>query len=162
LVRASQKRSQEAAPVARADLGIACIVSRYHEEVTGAMRDSALRTLAEGGVPAANVRVIEAPGTFELPILAQAAAPWFDAVLCFGLVLKGETEHDRHIAAACAQGLMRVALDAEVPVLFGVLTCATLEQAQRRSRSEAEGGLDKGREVALAALATLDALEALS
>lgn len=162
MFRASQKRSSEAPRAEREDLAIVCVVSRYHAEVTGAMCESALRTLKEGGVPEENVRVVEAPGAFELPILAQAAAGEADAVLCFGLVLKGETEHDRHIAEACAQGLTRVALDAEIPVLFGVLTCATLEQALRRSRSRTDGGLDKGREVALAALETLDALEALS
>jgi 6,7-dimethyl-8-ribityllumazine synthase len=103
---------------------------------------------------------VRAPGTFELPILAYHAASQFDvaAVLCFGLVLKGETEHDRYIATACATGLMEVGLKTEKPVLFGVLTCSTLEQAQRRARRESEGGLDKGREVARAALDTLAAL----
>lgn len=139
------------------------MVSGYHEEITGGMLASALETLAEAGLPAAGVRVVRAPGTYELPLLAQALARRtdVDAVLCFGLVLKGETEHDRYIAAACADGLMRVALDAEKPVLFGVLTCATLAQAKRRARRAAQGGLDKGREVAEAALAVLAEVSAI-
>lgn len=141
---------------------LACVLSRYHEEITGAMLASALETLEEAGVARAAVLVVHAPGAFELPLVASRLAQRSDvaAVLCFGLVLKGETEHDRHIAAACSQGLMRVALENDKPVLFGVLTCAELEQARRRAQRASEGGLDKGREVALAALDALAALEA--
>jgi 6,7-dimethyl-8-ribityllumazine synthase len=161
MTRARPKRPVPARPLARGKR-LACAVSSYHEDVTGAMLESALATLAEGGIRRAEVRVVRAPGAFELPIVAQRLAARADvaAVLCFGLVLKGETEHDRHIAAACAEGLMRVALEHAKPVLFGVLTCATLEQARRRALPEARGGLDKGREVALAALDVLAALEA--
>jgi len=139
------------------------VVSGYHADVTGGMLESALATLAAAGLPRARVDVVEAPGTFELPLLAQRAARRREvlAVLCFGLVLKGETEHDRYIAAACADGLMRVALECDKPVLFGVLTCGTLAQAQRRARRASEGGLDKGREVALAALGALAALQTI-
>jgi len=158
MTRAQTKRTEpvQLPPSAR----LACVVSSYHQELTGAMLASALATLEEHGVARARVEVVEAPGAFELPLVAQRLAerPEVAAVLCFGLVLKGETEHDRHIAAACAQGLIRVGLDSGKPVLFGVLTCATLEQARRRARRESEGGLDKGREVALAALGALAAL----
>ena len=76
---------------------IACVVSAYHADLTGRMLESALDTLAAAGLARSRVDVIEAPGTFELPVLARAAARRRDvlAVLCFGLVLKGETEHDR-------------------------------------------------------------------
>jgi 6,7-dimethyl-8-ribityllumazine synthase len=153
----------KAAPRPRPTCRLACVVSGYHEEITGGMLASALETLEEAGLPPTRVRVVRAPGTYELPLLAQALARRrdVDAVLCFGLVLKGETEHDRYIAAACADGLLRVALDERKPVLFGVLTCATLAQAQRRARRAAQGGLDKGREVAEAALATLAELDAI-
>lgn len=150
----------QAAPRLPQKSRLACVVSGYHEEITGAMLASALDTLAAAGIARARIQVVRAPGTFELPILAQALAEQSSvaAVLCFGLVLKGETEHDRYIAAACAEGLMRVALDCEKPVLFGVLTCATLAQAKRRARRASAGGLDKGREVAEAALAALASL----
>ncbi len=155
-----------AKPAARPSLPdgarLACVVSSYHAEVTGAMLASALETLAEAGLGRERVQVLEAPGTFELPLIAQRLAARADvaAVLCFGLVLKGETEHDRYISAACSQGLMEVALRHDKPVLFGVLTCATLAQAERRARRAHEGGLDKGREVAQAALGALAALQA--
>lgn len=141
----------------------ACVVSGYHADVTGRMLDSAVETLAAAGIARTRIERIEAPGTFELPLLARAAARRRDvlAVLCFGLVLKGETEHDRYIAAACADGLMRVALESGKPVQFGVLTCATRAQAEKRARRASEGGLDKGREVAEAALAALAALQTL-
>lgn len=160
MTRAQAKRI-EAARLPR-DQRLACVVSTYHEEITGAMLDSALATLGEHGIERERIEVVRAPGAFELPLVARclAARPEVAAVLCFGLVLKGETEHDRYIAEACAQGLMRVALDTGTPVLFGVLTCATLGQAERRARREADGGLDKGREVARAALGALAALAA--
>ncbi len=140
---------------------IACAVSTYHEDVTSGMLTSALETLAEAGIGRDSVLVVPSPGSFELPLVARRLAerPDVSAVLCFGLVLKGETEHDRHIAQACAHGLMQAALETDTPILFGVLTCSTLEQARARARREVEGGLDKGREVALAALEVLSALD---
>jgi len=127
-----------------------------------AMLSSALETLTAAGVARDSVEVVPVPGAFELPIVARRLAARSDiaAVLCFGLVLKGATEHDRYISEACAQGLMQVALETDTPILFGVLTCATIAQAQERARRESEGGLDKGREVALAALEVLAALRA--
>lgn len=165
--RARVKRKPSArATRARLPTGkrIACVLSTYHEDVTSAMLSSALETLAAAGIGRESVQVVAAPGAFEMPVVAQRLCARKDvaAVLCFGLVLKGETEHDLYISQACAQGLMRVALESETPVLFGVLTCATLEQAARRARRESDGGLDKGREVALAALEVLSALEAAS
>jgi 6,7-dimethyl-8-ribityllumazine synthase len=148
-------------PAVARDAKLACVVSEYHAEITDAMRASALAYLEEQGFGAERVLLLTAPGTFELPVIARALAERAEvvAVLCFGLVLKGETEHDRYIAEACAQGLMRVALESGKPVLFGVLTCGTLAQAERRARRASEGGLDKGREVARAALAALAALQ---
>ena len=99
-------------------------------------------------------------GRFELPVIAQhlACRRDVDAVLCFGLILKGETEHDRYLASAVSHGLMRVSLEEMKPVLFGVLTCSDLSQAEARARRRAAGGLDKGAEVARAAVEALNAL----
>ncbi len=141
---------------------IACAVSTYHEDITGEMLASALEALSELGVQRESVLVVPCPGAFELPIVALRLARRKDvvAVLCFGLVLKGETEHDRYISEACALGLTEVALETDTPVLFGVLTCANLAQARERARRESAGGQDKGRAVALAALEVLSALHA--
>ncbi|MCZ6596558.1 MAG: 6,7-dimethyl-8-ribityllumazine synthase [Planctomycetota bacterium] len=145
----------------RPGVRIAAVVSTYHHDVTGTMLDSAADTLEAAGLAPGSLHEILVPGSFEMPLVAGRLARRadVDAVLCFGLVLKGETEHDRYIAAAVSEGLMRVALDADKPVLFGVLTCSTLEQARARARREVDGGLDKGREVARAAIALLAALE---
>lgn len=140
---------------------IVSVVSTYHGELTGAMHASAYETFRAAGWAAEDLELLWVPGSFELPLAAQECARRADvaAVLCFGLILKGETTHDETIAAATAHGITQVGLDARKPVLFGVLTCQTLEQAQARARTAAEGGHDKGAEVANAALAMLAALQ---
>jgi len=141
---------------------IAAIVSRYHGELTGAMLRSARAELEAAGLEAGSLVELTAPGAFELPVIASELARRedIDAVLCFGLVLKGETEHDRHIARAVAHGLVEIGLRERKPVLFGVLTCNTIEQARARALSAREGGQqDKGREVAKAAVEALGALD---
>jgi 6,7-dimethyl-8-ribityllumazine synthase len=139
---------------------IAAVVSRYHPEITGSMFDSARATLIAAGLAPGDLLRLDAPGSFELPVLAQRMALRrdVDAVLCFGLILKGETEHDRYLASAVSHGLMRVALEEMKPVLFGVLTCSDLAQAETRARPRAAGGLDKGAEVARAAVEAINAL----
>src|SRR5262245_172353 len=162
MTRAQQRSHTAPAPPLPPGARIACAVSTYHEDVTGEMLSSALEALSELGVERESVLVVPCPGAFELPLVARRLAQRKDvvAVLCFGLVLKGETEHDRYISEACAHGLTQVALETDTPVLFGVLTCANLAQARERARPENEGGQDKGREVALAALESLAALRA--
>ena len=139
---------------------IASVVSTYHHDVTGGMVESARDTLLAAGLAPTDFLEYRVPGAFELPLVAKrlAARPEVAAVLAFGLVLKGETEHDRHIAGAVANGLMQASLDMDTPILFGVLTCSNLEQARARARRSADGGLDKGREVARAAANVLSAL----
>lgn len=141
---------------------VGAVVSRYHGELTGAMLRSARAELEAAGLAPEALVELSAPGAFELPVIASELARRedIDAVLCFGLVLKGETEHDRHIARAVAHGLVEISLRERKPVLFGVLTCNTLEQARARALSPAEGGeQDKGREVARAAIEALGALD---
>ena len=141
---------------------IGVVVSRYHAELCDAMLESAWRELSARGLAQEDLLVLRAPGAFELPLLARRLAIRDDvaAVLCLGLVLKGETSHDRHVAEAAARGILRVSLDTDKPVLFGVLTCDTLEQARQRAHTREEGGEhDKGREVARACIEVLAELE---
>jgi 6,7-dimethyl-8-ribityllumazine synthase len=141
---------------------IGIVVSRFHADLTGAMLESARAELALSGIGAENVLTVWVPGAFELPLVARALAQRVDveAVLCLGLILKGETDHDRYVAQGVVQGLVQAGLETDKPVLFGVLTCATLEQARARALSRERGGReDKGREVARAALETLAALD---
>lgn len=142
---------------------IGCVVSRFHADLTGAMAASARAELEGAGLADGDWIEVDAPGAFELPLVARRLAVREDvaAVLAFGLVLKGETTHDVYIAQATAQGLMSVALQTDKPVLFGVLTCNTLEQARARALPPEAGGThDKGREVARAARGALAAMEA--
>lgn len=154
--------STPAAQTARLPRGtrIAAVVSGYHAELTGRMLESARDVLVAAGLAKSALRVVSAPGSFELPLVAQALAARkeIDAVLCFGLVLRGETSHNEHIARAAADGILRVSLETKKPVLFGVLTCDDLAQAKARAARASEGGLDKGAEVARAAIETLAVL----
>ena len=147
---------------ARPGVRVGCVVSRFHGDLTERMLASATRELVASGVAPDDILVVHVPGAFELPLVVQRLANRVDVdcVLALGLVLKGETNHDEHIARAVADGLGEVARMTDTPVLFGVLTCATLEQARARALPADEGGThDKGREVARAALAVLRALD---
>lgn len=141
---------------------VAAAVSSYHAELCGAMLESARRELRQRGLQEENLIVVDVPGAFELPIVAQRLAMRedIDAVLAFGLILKGQTPHDVYISHATCEGLMKAGLDTGTPVLLGVLTCNTLEQARSRALSPEAGGVeDKGREVAIAAAEVIHALE---
>lgn len=143
---------------------IGAVSSSYHGELTAQMLASARAELLAAGLAAEDLLVAEAPGTFEIPLLARALAlrEGVAAVMCFGLVLKGETSHDFHIASSVSHALQDVALSTDKPILFGVLTCDTLEQAQARALPAAQGGeLDKGREVARAVVAALASRKAI-
>jgi len=154
--------SDSHAPQLRPGVRVAAVVSSYHRELCRAMADSAKQELVAAGLEPAAYLELDAPGAFELPVIAAELARRedVDAVLCFGLVLKGETEHDRHISRAVAHGLVDIGREQRKPVLFGVLTCNTLEQARARALPPSAGGQhDKGREVACAALGALAALD---
>jgi len=105
------------------------------------------------------------PGSFELPLAADqlAATGRYAAVLCLGAIIKGETSHDRHIAAAAAAGIEAAGRRHGLPVIFGVLTCDTLAQAMARAGGDAADGFDgnKGAESAAAAVEMVGLLEAI-
>ena len=118
------------------DLRIAVIVSRFNERVTGALLKGCLERLSALGVREKNVRTAWVPGAFELPLAAMKTARVSgvraDAIVCLGAVIRGGTPHFDDVCAECARGIMRVGLSTDVPVIFGVLTCDTLEQALER------------------------------
>jgi 6,7-dimethyl-8-ribityllumazine synthase len=129
----------------------AVIVSRFNPEVTGALRDGARAALREAGAADADVEELDVPGAFELPQAARLAAETarFDAVVCLGCVIRGETPHFEYISTAVAHGIMEAAGDTGVPIAFGVLTTDTQAQAEARA---GEGRDNKGREAAAAAI----------
>jgi 6,7-dimethyl-8-ribityllumazine synthase len=129
----------------------AIVVSRYNEVVTRKLLDGAVQTLTSRGVQDDAIDVAWVPGAWEIPLAASrfARSGGFAAVLCLGAVIRGETTHDQHINRQVSLSLGRIALDHGVPVLFGVLTCNSLEQAIRRAGG---GAGNKGVECAEAAL----------
>jgi 6,7-dimethyl-8-ribityllumazine synthase len=117
-------------------------------------------TLREHGVVGDDAPVLRVPGAFELPVVAKrlAESGEWDAVICLGAVIRGDTPHFDYVAGECAAGLARVALDTGVPVVFGVLTTDDLDQALARAGG-AEG--NKGAEAAATALETAALLRSL-
>jgi 6,7-dimethyl-8-ribityllumazine synthase len=155
-------RTKERPRLKRPGARIAAVVSRFHADLTEPMLASAKRELAASGVRESTVRVVWVPGSFELPLVARALArrPDVDAVLCLGIILRGETDHDIYVAEGAVQGLMQATLETGKPLLLGILTCETLEQARARALPPELGGEeDKGREVARSAIEILAALD---
>lgn len=138
----------------------AIVVSRFNDLVTRRLLDGAVDTLRRHGAQEENVAVAWAPGSFEIPLVADrlAKSGEFAAVICLGAVIQGETDHHEYINHAVAQGLMRVSRDTGVPVTFGILTCQTLEQALNRAGGKAG---NKGIEAALAAIEMVSLLSHL-
>lgn len=158
------KTSDRSVP-ARPGVRVGAVVSRYHGELTGAMLDSARALLEAHGMAPGDLVVVQSPGAFELPLIARRLARRadIDAVLCLGLVLTGQTTHDHWVSMGATQGILHASLETDKPIVFGVLTCQTIEQARARALPVEKGGrLDKGREVAIALLETLAALDEAS
>ena len=133
-------------------LRIGVAASRFNDHVTRRLVDGVRRGLAGCGVADGDVIEVWVPGAFELPVAASALvrSGRVDAVVCVGCVIRGETFHFEMVATQCASGIQRVSIDTGVPVLFGVLTVDTLEQA--RVRSEPAGGHNVGEEAAQGAV----------
>ena len=131
---------------------VAVIASSWHTEVMDGLIAGAQRALADANVT--DVTLVRAPGSFELPILAQAYAnAGFEAVVALGVIIRGGTPHFEYVSAAATDGLNRVALDTGVPIGFGLLTCDNDQQALDRAGLP-DSKEDKGREAVEAALAT--------
>jgi 6,7-dimethyl-8-ribityllumazine synthase len=141
-------------------LRVAVLRSAFNASIVTGLAEGALRALAEMGVSDEAVEVLEVPGAFELATVARAAAESrrFDAIVALGAVIRGETDHYEHIAREAAAGLAAVGRETGVPVGFGVLTVARVEQAQRRA---APGPENKGAEAARAAVGTAQVLRRL-
>jgi 6,7-dimethyl-8-ribityllumazine synthase len=145
----SGKGAPAARPVDAGDLTLAIVATRWHEQITTALLESAERTAKECGVT--EPTVVRVAGAVELPVVAQALAERHDAVVALGVVLRGGTPHFEYVCDAVTSGLTRVALDTRTPVGNGVLTCDTEQQALDRAGLP-NSGEDKGREAVLAAL----------
>lgn len=136
------------------------VVSRYNASITDRLLEGALAEYRERGGAETAVDVFPAPGSYELPAVALAAArsERYGAVVALGCLIKGETSHDRYIAEAVAHGLVEVTMRTGVPVAFGVLTVDTPEQAAARAGGK-EG--NKGRDAMAAAIETAGVVKAV-
>ncbi len=136
-------------------LRIGIVVARYNWPITGSMLALAREELSMLGVSPEQVQVMYVPGSFELPQMARAmlARGTYDALICFGCVMKGATRHDVVVADAAAQGLQQVALRSGVPVILGVMCAENQQQAEER--------IPRGRECARAAVEMARAFRAL-
>jgi 6,7-dimethyl-8-ribityllumazine synthase len=138
----------------------AIVVAEWNRSVTGKLLDGAVTTLREAGVPDDHIDVAWVPGSWEIPLVAQrmAASARYAAVLCLGAVVRGETSHDQHINRGVSLAISQIALQFDLPVLFGILTCESMEQAIDRA-----GGKhgNKGSECAEAALQMIGLLKNL-
>ena len=138
----------------------AILVGRFNSFVVEHLLEGAIDTLKRHGVSEDNITVAYAPGAWELPIVAKklAASDKFDAIIALGAVIRGSTPHFDFVAGECAQGLGVVALESTLPVINGVLTTDSIEQAIERSGTKAG---NKGSEAALTAIEMVNLLKAI-
>ncbi len=116
-------------------LRVAVVVATFNDFITSKLLDGASAALSRHGVRDDDVTVVSVPGSFELPLVAKklAESGRHDAVICLGAVIRGETDHYEHVAGEAAKGIANAGFNSGVPVIFGVLTTDTLEQAINRA-----------------------------
>ncbi len=138
----------------------AVIVAQWNQSITQKLADGAVSTFTEAGVPDEAIDLVWVPGAWELPVVTQRLADTcrYGAILTLGAVIKGDTSHDHWINQGVTDALMRIATEHSLPILFGVLTCETMEQAIHRSGGDVG---NKGAECAEAALKMVGLLQAL-
>lgn len=131
-------------------LRIGIVVSKYHEYITGRLLDGALETLYSCGVKKNNIYVLPVPGSFEIPLgcLSLIKKKKYDALVTLGCIIKGQTDHNRHLASAVFGSIMNLSLNYNVPISLGIITVNNMAQAVARSTGEE----NKGKDAALAAV----------
>jgi 6,7-dimethyl-8-ribityllumazine synthase len=138
----------------------ALVAARFNDLVVEGLLAGAIDTLKRHGVNEDAIDVVRVPGSFEIPLVAQrlAGSKKYAAVLCLGAVIRGDTDHYDYVAGEAAGGVARAALATGVPVIFGILTCDTLEQALNRAGAKAG---NKGGDAALTAIEMVNLLRQL-
>lgn len=141
-------------------LNVAIVLSRFNDLVGNRLLDGALDMLRRHGVADANIAVARVPGAFEVPVAAQefAKSGKYQAVICLGAVIRGATSHFDYVAGPMASSLASIALETGVPVLFGILTTDTVDQAIERAGTKSG---NKGADVALGAIEMANLLRAI-
>ncbi len=147
--------------IANPQIKVAIVAARFNEFITSKLLGGAIDGLTRHGVADENIEVAWVPGAFEIPLVAakMAKSGKYSAVICVGAVIRGTTDHYDYVCAEVSKGIATVSLAAEVPVLFGVLTCDTLEQAIERAGTKAG---NKGYDCALSAIEMTNLLKELA
>ncbi len=138
----------------------AIIAARFNQFIVERLVDGACDALKRHGVDDASIDLVWVPGSFEIPLIAQrlGQSEQYAAIICLGTVIRGETDHYDHVAGGVTSGVGHAALDSGIPVIFGVLTCDTLEQAINRAGAKAG---NKGFEAAVTAIEMVNLLKQL-
>ncbi|HON58553.1 MAG TPA: 6,7-dimethyl-8-ribityllumazine synthase [Smithella sp.] len=131
------------------------VASRFNDFICGRLIEGAVDALIRAGAEEKDIAIYKVPGSFELPLAAKKLAKGgkFDAVLCLGAIIRGATPHFEYISAEVSKGIAAVGLETEVPVVFGVLTTDTIEQAIERAGTKSG---NKGADAALTAIEMVD------
>jgi 6,7-dimethyl-8-ribityllumazine synthase len=139
---------------------IGIVISKFNETVTNRLQAGAEEALRQLGTPPDHIQLVRVPGAFELPLAAKvlAQSQQVDAVICLGAVIRGETAHFEYISEYVSRGIGSVALETGIPVIFGVLTTHTVEQAMERSKASEQ---NKGAEAARSAIEMISLLKQL-
>lgn len=134
------------------------VVSRFNDFISKRLLEGAVDTLIRHGAKENEIEAVWTPGAFEIPIVANklVKSKKYDAVICLGAVIKGSTPHFEYVANEAAKGIAKISLDTGVPVIFGIITAETLEQAIERAGTK-DG--NKGRDAALSAIEMANLLE---
>jgi 6,7-dimethyl-8-ribityllumazine synthase len=136
----------------------AIIAARFNETVVSALTDGAIDAFKRHGVSEDRIDRYRVPGAFEIPLVARRIAKRYAAVVCLGCIIRGETDHYDHVAGAATSGLVQASNETGVPVIFGVLTTETLEQAIHRAGGKAG---NKGYEAAVTAIEMANLMAAI-
>ncbi|MGD2038192.1 MAG: 6,7-dimethyl-8-ribityllumazine synthase [Desulfobacterales bacterium] len=136
----------------------AIVVSRFNDFITEKLLSGALDALLRTGAEDSDIQVVKVPGSFEIPLVAKKIAKrkGLDAIICLGAVIRGATPHFDYISAEVSKGIAQVSLESEVPIIFGVITTDTIEQAIERAGTKAG---NKGWSAAMAAVEMANLLE---
>ncbi|ADY56098.1 6,7-dimethyl-8-ribityllumazine synthase [Syntrophobotulus glycolicus DSM 8271] len=142
------------------DLKFAIVAGRFNEFITSKLIGGALDALKRHGADEGNIEMVWVPGAFEIPLLAKKIAETkrFDAVICLGAVIRGATPHFEYVSSEVSKGVAHVGLETGIPVIFGVLTTDTIEQAIERAGTKAG---NKGFDAAVTAIETADLIRNL-
>ena len=131
------------------------VASRFNDFISGRLIEGAIDTLIRAGADEKDIQIYKVPGAFELPLTAKklAKSARFDAVMCLGAVIRGATPHFEYISAEVTKGIASVGMEAEIPVIYGVLTTDTIEQAIERAGTKSG---NKGADAAMSAIEMVD------